>query len=55
MARLTLLDIAPQMRERARERFADHRDRVSFMIADIEAPPSTAAIMLLSPRLLSTI
>jgi tRNA (cmo5U34)-methyltransferase len=36
MARLTLLDIAPQMIERARERFAGHRDRVKFMTADLE-------------------
>jgi tRNA (cmo5U34)-methyltransferase len=39
MARLMLLDIAPQMLERARERFAGHHDRVSFMIGDLNALP----------------
>jgi tRNA (cmo5U34)-methyltransferase len=36
MARLTLIDISPQMIERARERFAGHRDRVRFMTADLD-------------------
>lgn len=35
MARLTLIDISPQMIERARERFAGHRERVRFMTADL--------------------
>ena len=35
VARLTLVDVAPQMLERARERFAGHRDRVRFVIADL--------------------
>jgi len=33
--RLTLLDIAPAMLERARERFAGHSDRVRLMTADL--------------------
>jgi tRNA (cmo5U34)-methyltransferase len=36
-AQLTLLDIAPEMLARARERFANHTDRVRFMTADLDA------------------
>jgi tRNA (cmo5U34)-methyltransferase len=35
-AQLTLLDIAPEMLTRARERFADDTDRVRFMTADLD-------------------
>jgi tRNA (cmo5U34)-methyltransferase len=36
-ARLTLLDIAPEMLERARERFAAYRERVEFITGDLAA------------------
>jgi tRNA (cmo5U34)-methyltransferase len=36
-AQLTLLDIAPEMLARARERFANHTDRVRFVTADLDA------------------
>lgn len=36
-AQLTLLDIVPEMLASARERFADHANRVRFMTADLDA------------------
>jgi tRNA (cmo5U34)-methyltransferase len=36
-AQLTLIDIAPAMLTRARERFANHPERVKFMLGDLAA------------------